>query len=100
MMKSPITNTTLFETPFRLDSDEARSLQRLGFPQPLPEAGQVWYSLFNNHPWLLCDGGEGGLVAKSLLYENRVISFSGTVSEGGVYAPTPQEALTFLSTLK
>ena len=81
-----------------LSAESARHLKELGYPQPEPKAGQVWYSLLDK-PYNIFDFYRGLLCAQNLI-TGFVIRFEGIVSPGMCYAPTPEEAITFLKSIE
>jgi hypothetical protein len=80
-----------------LSAESARHLKELGYPQPEPKEGQVWYSLLDK-PFKACIL-TGFLIAENL-NTGRIRFFDGIVSPGMCYAPTPEEAITFLKSIE
>jgi len=81
-----------------LSAESARHLKELGYPQPKPKDGQVWYSLLD-YPCKVLEWPFGTLYAENLITGN-VKPFDGILSMGMCYAPTPEEAITFLKSIE
>jgi hypothetical protein len=81
-----------------LSAESARHLKELGYPQPKPKAGQVWYSLLD-YPYKILNGPFAILFYENLL-TGGIKPFDGVVSLGMCYAPTPEEAITFLKSIE
>jgi len=81
-----------------LSAESARHLKELGYPQPEPDEGQVWYNLLDK-PFGLRNGPFGTLYAENLI-TGGIKPFDGIVSPGMCYAPTPEEAITFLKSIE
>jgi hypothetical protein len=81
-----------------LSAESARHLKELGYPQPEPKAGQVWYSLLDK-PFGLRNGPLESLYFENL-YSGGIKPFDRIVSQGMCYAPTPEEAMNFLKSIE
>jgi len=81
-----------------LSAESARHLKELGYPQPEPKAGQVWYSLLDK-PFRLFISTHKQLSAENL-HTGIISHFDGILSLGMCYAPTPEEAITFLKSIE
>ncbi len=78
----------------------AIKLKAAGFPQPDPEAGQIWYQTWNrNHPIIILRrfGGKNGLFYIGLDAGGEVVAFTDSTKTNCVFAPTAADIISELS---
>lgn len=74
------------------DFEYCQALKTLGFKQPTPKDGQLWYNP-KGVIALLYDNGNG--LGLQLINSSRLIPLTPTSLDGAVYCPTVKEVKAF-----